>query len=242
MRQLYVLIAAAAGLGFALWISAARAEIGPCRQADFDYICGNGIGAARAIAKTISPSRRFAFAWRLADKSPANRPEDGDPNLENLVIRLEDGAVLAKSTGSYWDLGTKIAKAFLFTAWSPGSRLLVKVEQRAESASAELFSFAQSDAAVGPVDLVKVIKPALLAKMQGARDTENSVLIFAAHPAMTIDDQGLMRATVFTREQDATEGARYDAIVQVTSKVDSLAANVVSVALRTGTSISIIVH
>jgi hypothetical protein len=117
---------------------------------DFDLMCGSGDGAARAIIKTISPSKHFAFAWRLADRAPTDRPGENDPNLENMIVRIADGAVLAKSRGSYWDLGTKIAKAYLFTAWSPDSRLLVKVEQRAEFASAEIFFFAEDDTAIGP--------------------------------------------------------------------------------------------
>src|SRR5258708_27186019 len=101
----------------------------PAPPATFDLICGSGDGAARVIVKTISPSKRLAFAWRLANRPPIDRPEKSDPNLENLIVRIADGTVLAKSHGAYWDLSTKIAKAYLITAWSPDSRLLVKVEQ-----------------------------------------------------------------------------------------------------------------
>jgi hypothetical protein len=235
-----VAMTAVALLGVALRASSAAAEMGPCAPADFDLLCGSGNGAARVIVKTISPSRRLAFAWRLADRPP-NKPDENDPNLENLIVRLEDGSVLAKSHGSYWDLSTKIAKAYLMTAWSPDSRLLVKVERRAEFASAELFAFAENDASIGPFDLVKVIEPAVRAKM-GAKDAGNSVLVFAAHPAMTINDQGLLQAVVFTRREDATDGPTYDVTVQVKRAVDSLDAKVVSVTPRAGTSISIIVH
>lgn len=169
----------------------ASAEMGPCAPADFDLICGSGDGAARAIVKTISPSRRLAFAWRLTNKPPGNIPEQDDPALENLIVRLDDGTALAKSHGSYWDLSTKIAKAYLMTAWSPDSRLLVKIEQRAQSASAEIFSFTEDDATTGPFNLVKVIEPALQAKMPKA-NTGNSTVAFSAHPATTIDDQGLL--------------------------------------------------
>src|SRR5208282_1318535 len=196
MSQRRIATAAIAFTALALWIATARAELGPCVPADFDLMCGSGNGAARVIIKTISPSRRLAFAWRLAD-GPPNRPDENDPNLGNLIVRIKDGTVLAKSHGSYWDLGTKIAKAYLMTAWSPDSRLLVKVEQRAVFASAELFAFAENDAAIGPFDLVKVIESAVRAKM-GTRYAGDSVLVFTAHPAMTINDQGLLQAVVFT--------------------------------------------
>jgi hypothetical protein len=219
----------------------ALAEMGPCAPAIFDFICGSGDGAARAIVKTISPSRRLAFAWRLANKPPGDIPEQDDPALENLIVRLGDGTALAKSHGSYWDLSTKIAKAYLMTAWSPDSRLLVKIEQRAQSASAEIFSFAEDDATTGPLDLVKVIEPALQEKMQSVNSGSSS-LVFSAHPATTIDDQGLLHTVVFVRQEDATEGPRYAAVVQITRSTNAIDAKIVSVTPFDGASISIIVH
>ena len=82
------------------------------------------------------------------------------------------------------------------SAWSPDSHLLIKVEQRAETASAELFSFGENDAAIGPFDFVNVVKPAVMAKMTNSKQRSNPTLVFAAHPAMTINDQGVMHASV----------------------------------------------
>ena len=119
-------------------------------------------------------------------------PEENDPNLENIVMRIGDGAILAKSNGSYWSLGTKIAKAHVSAAWSPDSHLAVKVEQRSESASSELFAFDQSDAATGPFELVGVIKPVVLSQMEYNQDADDYGLVFASHPAMTINNDGLI--------------------------------------------------
>src|SRR5260370_37909234 len=109
--------------------------------------CGIADGAARTFYKTTSPSGRLAFGWRLTDRPPTVVPEENDPNLENIVVRIGDGAILAKSHGSYWDLGTKIAKAHVSAAWSADSHLSLKVEQRAGFASAELFAFLDDDRA-----------------------------------------------------------------------------------------------
>jgi hypothetical protein len=241
MIQRSVLISAAALLAPVLCATAALAAMGPCQPARFDFLCGSGDGAARAIAKTGSPSDRVAFAWRLTDRPPTSPPEQNDPNLENLVVRIEDGTILAKSHGAYWDLGSEIAKAYLMTAWSPDSRLLVKAEHRVESVSAELFAFGENDAAAGPLDLGTVIERAVLAKMQGTEQIDNSVLVFAAQPAMTIDDHGLMHAVVAIKVQDTTQG-RYDVAVQVTHVASSIDAKVVSVTPYDGVSISILVH
>jgi hypothetical protein len=243
MVECHTATASIAILLLAFSAGSAAAGIGPCVPAiDFGLMCGSGDGAARAIVKTISPSKRLAFAWRLADKPPNSRPDDNDPNLENFVVRLEDGAILAKSHGAYWDLGTKIAKAYLMTAWSPDSGLLVKVEQRADSASAEVFSFAGNDVVVGPFDLVNVIKLAVLAEMGDLRDTQNTTLIFAAHPAMSVDDHGFIHAAVFIRKQDETDGRPYDAAVQLTRSVGSITAKVISITPYDDATISIIVH
>jgi hypothetical protein len=243
MVECHTATASIAILLLAFSAGSAAAGIGPCVPAiDFGLMCGSGDGAARAIVKTISPSKRLAFAWRLADKPPNSRPDDNDPNLENFVVRLEDGAILAKSHGAFWDLGTKIAKAYLMTAWSPDSGLLVKVEQRADSVSAEAFFFTENDVVIGPFDLVNAIKSALLAKMEGAKDTSKATLVFVALPAMTIDDKGLLHAAVFTRMQDTTDGLTYDVTIGLMHSANSLETNVVSVTPHAGTAISIIVH
>lgn len=235
-------VAALALLAFAAWPNSARAEMGPCIPASFDLICGNGPGAARAILKTVSPSKRLAFAWRLSNRPPTDRPEQNDPHLENFVVRIDDGAVLARSHGAYWDLGSKIAKAFLIAAWSPDSRLLVRIEQSAESSSAELYSLADTDKAIGPIELVKAIKSAVQAEMREGKAPNDSILLFNSHPAITVDDQGLIHATVFTRAQDASDSRPYEVVVQVLRTGDSLDARVVSITPYEGTVGSIIVH
>jgi hypothetical protein len=57
--------------------------------------CGQGDGAARVIDKTMSPSKRLALAWRSMDHPPTEPAEDYD-DLELLLIRLKDGAVLSR--------------------------------------------------------------------------------------------------------------------------------------------------
>jgi hypothetical protein len=231
-------------LGVLASFVAASAELGPCRPLGGDTMfCGSGDGAMRTFYKTTSPSGRLAFGWRLTDRPPTVVPEENDPNLENIVARIGDGAILAKSHGSYWDLGSKIAKEYAFTAWSTDSRLMIKLEQRFGFASAELFAFAEDDTAIGPVELVNVIKPAVLAKMQQIKDSENYSLVFSSHPAMTIDNQGLMRAAVHAEEiKDAMNGPVYEMTVQVIRDKNTFKANIVSIVPYAGTSISIIVH
>jgi hypothetical protein len=216
---------------------AAFAEMGRCLPDGEGYmICGSGGGAARVIAKTISPPKRLAFAWRLTNRPPTARPENDDPDLENLIVRLEDGAILTKSHGTYWDLGQKIAKQYMFAVWSPDSRLLVKVAQSVEFASAELFAFADDDSARGPFELVKIIDPVVREKL-GVKGAGYGGFVFSSKPETTVDNQGLIHSTI----SPAKSGV-YDLTVQTTRAADSLDASVVSISEHAGVSISIIVH
>lgn len=80
----------------------AQAEMGPCTPDDRGGLtCGNGEGAARVIPKTRSPSSRLALAWRLKSSAPGYQLHEGNPDLESLIVRIEDGAILAKSRGTY---------------------------------------------------------------------------------------------------------------------------------------------
>jgi hypothetical protein len=239
-----ITLALSALLIFVLFLREAPAEIGPCRPLGGDIMfCGNGEGAVRTFYKTTSPSGRLAFGWRLSDRPPTVVPEDNDPNLQNVVIRIGDGAIPAKSHGSYWDLGTKIAKAHVSAAWSPDSRLAVKVEQRAEFASAELFALLDDDKVIGPFELADLLKPAVLAKMQNATDAGDYSLLFFSHPGMTIDNQGRIHFIVCTvARQNMQDGPRYEATIRVARTNNALAAEIDSLTPYAGVAISIIVH
>jgi hypothetical protein len=243
MRHIFLMVAAGIIVS-ALAPLVAPAEMGPCTPDDNQggITCGRGVGSAQVILKTRSPSRRIAFAWRLADRPPIERPLDNDPNLENFIVRLEDGAVLAKSRGTYWDLSTKIAKAYLFTAWSPDSRLLVKVQQSAEASSAELFSFAKDDSAAGPFELVNVIKPAMLEKIRDSRYTGDDLLIFASHPTMAIDGDGVLHVAAFLSSPQPPDSPPYDVTVQLGRNGESLDAKVMAITESRRPTVSIIVH
>lgn len=229
------------------WACAAYAGMGPCARDEEDFLtCGRGDGAARVIVKTISPSKRLAFAWRLANRPPNNIPEANDPDLQNAILRLADGVILARSRGAYWDLSTKIAPAYLFTAWSPDSHLLLKIEQRDNYANAELFFFAGDDTALGPLDLVKVIRPPMLEKVEDdqslSQDLTRYGLIFPAYPKPTIDENGLIHLVANTVAFDGASGPLCDVTLQAVHDSHSLSAEIVSILPHEGVSISITVH
>jgi hypothetical protein len=190
----------------------------------------------RAIAPTLfalailvlplseAPAETGPAPWAAIPCSAAV-PKENDANLENVVVRIGDGAILAQSHGAYWDLGTKIAKARVAAAWSPDSRIAVKVEQREESASAELFAFSDDDTAIGPFELADLLKPALLAKMQATANPADYNLVFFFRPAITIDDQNRIHL-VLCAALDGTDGPRYEATIGVPRTGNILAAKI----------------
>lgn len=232
-------------MALALWSGTVPAKMGPCWPDGYgNFFCGEGDGAARIIPKTTSPSHRLALAWRLNNRPPTIRPNEGDPDLESLIVRIEDGAILAKSRGVYWNTGDRYApRQYLRAAWSPDSRLLIRTAGRVGVPDlAELFAFAEDDGIIGPFDLAKVLDPAVRAEMKSVRDADQYSLRFSYKPEPSIDDQGLIHASVYTTAPDSSDGPIYDLTAQVTRAVNSLDAKVVAITQYFGSTISVIVH
>ena len=224
--------------------SSVAAGMGSCVSDDHGGLtCGNGDGAARVIPKTTSPSNRLALAWRLTNRPPTGRPNENDPDLESLIVRIADGAILVKSRGAYWDIGERTAKGQdLSAAWSPDSHLLIRKADRVGSESVELFAFTEDDAVTGPFDLVKVLAPAARAEMKGVKDVEEYSFRISYQPAIAIDDQGLIHASVYMQAPGSDDGPIYKLTAQVTRAGNSLDAKVLSISQYLGPYISVTIH
>jgi hypothetical protein len=143
---------------------AARAEV--CNAEKYGgVVCGDGDKAIRVIDKTKSPSGKFAFAWRSADgvASGGRIPPD---DIENLLIRVADGAVLAKLGGIYWANGEMRANRYdVVAAWSSDSRAVIEVSNdRWGTYSFAYYALDRGDKAA-TLDLRALLEPALKAKL-----------------------------------------------------------------------------
>lgn len=192
-------VAAAALAFYALIACAPRAtaEMGPCQPDKFGgHTCGSGVGAARVIEDTLSPSKRLALAWRSAKGPPTEEPND---DSEILVVRLADGAILAASKGMYWNTGEMRANRLEEIAtWSPNSRLLIRsFNSRFSTDNVDLYAFGANDEATGPFDLLKVIDPAVRAHLRRrVKDEQKYAFSISNDPAMSVGNGGLVRAHV----------------------------------------------
>jgi hypothetical protein len=230
-------------------LSSAAAEMGPCVPTGKDaytsedlLACGAGEGAALVISRSTSPSKRLALAWRLANRAPSVRPDEHDPDLENLIVRIKDGAVLARTHGVYWHTGDRTAKANNIASWSPDSRLLIAGMEDVDSETVELFAIAPDDSVTGPFDLVKVLEPATRAQMKAGNDGKKYSFRITYMPGITIDDQGLIRASVYLAEQESGEGPIYDLTAKANRTTELIDVKVLSISQYLGPRISVTVH
>ena len=177
----------------------ARAEMGPCKPDKFEGLtCGAGVNAARVIKGTLSPDKRFAFAWRAPNAEPTDQPDTTDA-IDLLLVRLADGAILAKAATQYWDNGEMRANRLdEEVSWSPDSRAAVRaLHQRFDTGSFDAFALRSDASAADTVDLLKIVEPALRARLaKKIGNTEAYVLSVQGGKKLKINNAGVIQAAV----------------------------------------------
>src|SRR5262245_53452795 len=121
--------AIAVALATCVFAASARADMGPCKPDAFEgLLCGSGKNSARVINDTISPDKRHALAWRAPGSATTEQPDTDD--LELLLVRLADGAVLATRPTEYWDTGNgHVNRLEEEAVWSPNSHYVLRAFQ-----------------------------------------------------------------------------------------------------------------
>ena len=204
---------------------AVRAEACVADQSG-DLVCGTGKGASRVFANTISPSKNYAFAWRTAQGLPSGR--DAPSDVENVLIRVTDGAVLAKLGGTYWETGEMRAnRSDLNAAWSPDSRAVVEVaNSRWDSDS---FAYYRIDGATATkLDLRALVEPVLTARLPPRNRQGNSFRVREDLP-VTLDARGTLRFTAMLYVPKGETSNDYKVQVNVRQRDGKPSARVVSV-------------
>jgi hypothetical protein len=155
-------------------------------------VCGEGKAAMRVVADTISPSKNYAFAWRGEQGLSVGNPPP--PGVENLLIRISDGAVLAKLGGEYWATGEMRANRYeLIAAWSPDSGSVIEVaNSRWDSDS---FAYYRIDGATAAkLDLRALVELVMTARLPPRNRKGNSFRVRTDLP-LTLDPRGRLRFT-----------------------------------------------
>jgi hypothetical protein len=189
-------------------------------------VCGEGKAAMRVVADTTSPSKDYAFAWR----SEQGLPSGGDlppPGVENLLIRIADGAVLAKLGGQYWATGEMRANRYeLIAAWSPDSQAVIEVaNSRWDSDS---FAYYRIDGATATrLDLRALVEPVMTARLPPRNRRGNAFRVREDLP-VTIDARGRVRFTAMLYVPKGETSNDYKVHVNVRTQGGKPSAQVVS--------------
>jgi hypothetical protein len=208
----------------------ASAETGACvSDRDGGLTCGEGPGAAGVVEGTISPSKRLAFAWRVPGRPLAEAPE---ADVESLLIRLSDGAVLSSAPGLYWRTGGARANHIDEGAvWSPNSRFAIEVTDAKWSTEHLRLYAIRGDDKVLVLDLKAIIEPAVRKRLQRLVKNE-SIYVFSAFD-LAVDNRGLVEAPVLMRIPKQERDIAFAVTLLVVHKDATLVARDVALPRRT---------
>lgn len=189
-------------------------------------VCGEGKAAMRVVAGTTSPSKEYAFAWRSEQGPPSGRDETPS-GIENLLIRISDGAVLAKLGGKYWATEEMRAnRADLLAAWSPDSRSVIEVaNSRWDSDS---FAYYRIDGATATrLDLRALVEPVMTARLPPRNRQGNSFRVREEQP-VTLDARGRASFTAMLYVPKSETSNDYKVAVNIRTQGGKPSAQVVS--------------
>src|SRR5215831_2866763 len=196
----------------------ATAELGPCKR------------DARVVRNTMSPDKKFALAWRDPDKDPGEVTED-DTDLELLLIRLADGVVLAKGDTDYFrNPGVTANRREEFAIWSPDSRMVIRqLDPRYGTEVFTLYRIGADGALAGDIDLIKIVEPAVLARLkQIGRDPKDYTLLIN-NKSSTLGNDGTLRFEVIMFVIKKEPEVDYKVEMKVMSGKAPLRARIVSI-------------
>jgi hypothetical protein len=180
----------------------------------------------RVVADTTSPSKEYAFAWRSEQGLSSGRDETPS-GVENLLIRISDGAVLAKLGGKYWATEEMRAnRADLLAAWSPDSRSVIEVaNSRWDSDS---FAYYRIDGATATkLDLRALVEPVMTARLPPRNRQGNSFRVREDLP-VTLDARGRLNFTAMLYVPKSETSNDYKVAVNIRTQGGKPSALVVS--------------
>ena len=211
-------------------LPATPAAAGPCAPAPHDgLLCHDGTAASRVLPDTTSPSGRLAFAWRQPDGSFEGEPDT--ERVENLLVRLTDGATLAKLGGTAWHTGTMRANRLdEIAVWSPDSRLVVEISNDRWNTFSLRAVALDADAVVATGDFAERIEAAARAQLR-KRTRGGAGLAFRVDgdTAPTLGNDGLLRLHVMLYVPKQEPTVEVDIAARISRRGKDLTARIVRV-------------
>ena len=216
----------------------ASAEEAACKAERATIVCKTGDRMLRVIQKSQSPAGRYGVAWatRAAKPQGAQYEEapDGtvtvhDADVDNFLIRLADGKLLAKLAGEHFSDQPSYLSTDHFSHWSPEGSYLVEVNNgRWSTRFADVYRIAKGDRVSGQFDLLAFCKTAVLAhdkELHGSeKKYENNIVVKSVRADGTI--QLICGLTVPRSDQDEQI---FDVRMQLEPKEAGMSARVLSI-------------
>jgi hypothetical protein len=148
--------------------------------------------------------------------------------VESVLIRLSDGVVLSSAKGEYWNTGDREANHVDETvAWSPNSRFAVEALDSKWSTDVLRLYAVGADDRVLVLDLQKFIEPAVRNRVRQLGKNDRVYTFSVDDP--TVDDSGLIKASVTMQIPKQDSDLEFDVTVKVSEKNGALSAGDVSV-------------
>lgn len=223
MRKIFTIVV----LVTASLLSLSPAQAGCLPDPHGGLVCGDGKDAVRVFADTTSPSKKLAFGWRTPSGLPSGRNLPSD-SIENVLIRLDDGAVLAKLGGEFWSTGEVIANRYeQLAAWSPDSRAVVEVANSRWDSDSFAYYAIDGDK-VTKIDLRALVEPVLKSKVPASRREGQSFRVREELP-VKLDARGHLNFTVMLYIPKSEPTLDYAVAMEISRKGGTSAARIASI-------------
>ena len=172
--------------------------------------------------------------WNIASNALISKDAYGLPkavpdDVELMLVRLADGAILAELKGEYWDAGESHAnREDEWAAWSRDSRMAVELYNDRWEVTITLYGLDANDAVTAPVDLRKPVEEAVVARFPrwGKGELKDHALRAAQGSRFNKDGTLLLRVMMYIPKQDPE--LKLDVILQTRRKNNAVSAKVLS--------------
>lgn len=219
-------------IGFALLLlSGSSASAAECKSLGDAIVCGEGNAQMRILSGTASPDLRFGIGWRERNNGASEEPDPED--VENLLVRLSDGAVLLTLGGNNWETAKLRAnRRDEIAVWSKQARFLVEIANDRWDTFALRAVALDGDKVAGSADLLPMLEKktrALRVKRKG--NPKDNALSFRIHgdeePRLNDKGELHLRALLFVPKSEDGQTA-IDLHVQLAMQGGRLVARLVS--------------
>jgi hypothetical protein len=178
----------------------------------------------------MSPSKRLAFGWRNTADGPTEEPDD-DSTLENVLLRLEDGRVLAKLKGQFWATGKMRAnRRDEVAVWSRDSRRVIEFySTRFDTDVIDLYAVGAGDKVSGPFNMLKLVEQATRPRVSASRQVQNNYSLSIDTSSVTIASDGRIKLSASLFIPKGEEEHDFDVTLRISMTGDVPTARLLSV-------------